>query len=125
MQWDNSTNAGFSTNSKTWLPVAENFTKNNVELQESLDNSNLKIFRQLILLRQSETMKYGGLQMNAIGSDVLVYKRQIEGKSEVIVVALNLNTNKRVVDLSASLDGIPKKLKVLITSIHSEGPTIG
>lgn len=124
MQWDNSTSAGFSTNEKTWLPVANNYRENNVDLQESLGNSHLKIFRQLISLRENPTLKYGEIQINSI-DEVLVYKRQMEGQSEVIAVALNLGKSNKVIDLKSSLAGIPSELKVLISSIHSNGPNVG
>lgn len=124
MQWDNSTSAGFSTNETTWLPVAKNYKENNVDLQESLGNSHLKIFRQLISLRENPILKYGEIQVNSI-DEVLVYKRQIEGQSEVIAVALNLGKSNKVIDLKSSLDGIPSELKVLISSINSNGPNVG
>lgn len=89
----------------------------------------MKIFRQLISIRANPTLKYGGLQLSAVDDDILVYKRQIEGKSEeetdIVVVVLNLGTSDKVVNVSASLDGVPSKLKVAVSSIHSTGPAVG
>lgn len=128
-QWDSSRNAGFSSAAKTWLPLATNYSDCNVELQESQENSHLKIFRQLISLREDATFKYGGLQIAAVDDDVLVYKREILGQSEtngnIFVVVLNFGATDKVVDLNASLNGIPSKLKVVVSSIHSKGPTVG
>lgn len=126
-QWDDSVHAGFSTSEKTWLPVATNYTDCNVALQESQKNSHLKIFRELISLRQTPTMKYGGLQMTAVDDDLLVYKRQIEGQTDadIYAVVLNLGTSNKVLDLSASLGGLPKKMNIAIASIHSTGPVAG
>lgn len=112
MQWDRSTNAGFSTASKTWLPLADNYTINNVELQESQTISHLKVFKSLIALRQNPTMKYGGLQMKVINNAVLVYKRQMKKRNnglksmrdsdhfDIIVVLLNFSTQTQSVKLN-------------------------
>lgn len=98
-------------------------------MQEIQENSHLKIFRQLISIRTNPTLKYGGLQLNAVDDDILVYKRQIEGQSEkdaeIVVVVLNLGASDKVVNVSASLDGIPSTLKVVVSSIHSTGPAVG
>lgn len=128
-QWDSGTNSGFSSAAKTWLPLAANYTECNVALQETQENSHLKIFRQLISIRTNPTLKYGGLQLNAVDDDILVYKRQIDGQTvkeaEIVVVVLNLGTADKVVNVSASLDGIPSELKVVVSSIHSTGPAVG
>lgn len=64
--------------------------------------SNLKVFRQLIILRQILTMRYGDLNIKAVNNDVLIYKREIEGKAnaDVIVVLLNLGYDYRPVELN-------------------------
>lgn len=127
MQWDGSKNAGFSTADKTWLPVANNYTDCNVELQEFQETSYLRIFRQLIALRETPTMKYGGLQLNTVGDDVLIYKRKIEGQfgEDIYAVVLNLGFKNKIIDLSASLSGLPPQMKVVVTSLNSTGPAVG
>lgn len=121
LQWDDSKNAGFSTADKTWLPMAKNYTDNNIALQESEENSHLKVFRQLTSLRENPTMKYGSLQINAVDDDLLVYKRQIadQADADVIAVLLNLGETRETVDLTAHLDGLPSKMKVVVRSVHS------
>lgn len=127
MQWDSSTNAGFSSASETWLPLAKNYSECNVKLQETQENSHLKVFRKLIALRQNPTLKYGGLQISAFDKDVLVYGRQIENRSDadIFAVVLNLGTSEKIVNLNAVLDGIPSQLKVIVASIHSKGTKVG
>lgn len=121
-QWDDSKNAGFSPADRTWLPMALNYTDCNVKLQRSQDKSHLKVFRALISLRQSATFKYGGLEVNAVDDDLLVFKREIEGQddADIIVVVLNLGTSRKTVDLSSIFAGLPSKLQVAISSIHSK-----
>lgn len=122
MQWDGTKNAGFSTASKTWLPVAKNYTECNVELQKSQSTSFLKNFVKLSELRKNPTMKYGGLQIVAIDKDIMVYKREIAGVSsaDVIAVVLNLGVSEKILDLNAHLSNLPSTMTMDIVSIHAK-----
>lgn len=60
-QWNSTHNAGFSTAQKTWLPLPENYTACNVELQERHKRSHLKVFKALLELRKHKVMRYGYL----------------------------------------------------------------
>lgn len=126
-QWDETKHAGFSFANKTWLNVAENYTDSNVKLQKSSIRSHLKVFRQLMSLRQNPTMKYGGLKMHAVNNDILIYKREIEDKahSDIVVVLLNLGTSYRTVQLSFYFKELPREMRVVVASIHSEILLIG
>lgn len=121
-QWDDEPNAGFSFANTTWLPVASNYTANNVRLQKSQILSHLKVFRQLIALRQNPTMKYGDLQINATNTDVLLFKREIDGKgdADVFVIVLNLGTTYRTIPLTYYFKSLPQEMRVASVSIHSE-----
>lgn len=127
MQWDDTKNAGFSFGNSTWLSVANNYTECNVKLQKSQVRSHLKVFRQLMAIRQNPTMKYGGLTMHAVNNDVLVYKREIDGQknADVFVILLNLGTEYKTVELSYYFKGLPEQMKVVAVSIHSETLVIG
>ena len=53
MQWDNSTNAGFSLARKPWLPVNENYREGvTVSHQTEHQDSHLGVYTQLTQLRQ-------------------------------------------------------------------------
>lgn len=41
--WDNTTNAGFSTSERTWLPVAEDYMEINLRDQMYADRSHFKV----------------------------------------------------------------------------------
>lgn len=119
LQWDESVNAGFSTNPKPWLPVAEDYTENNVKLQESQDISHLKVFKQLISLRQNPTFKYGSLTIgSSADNNLLVYKRELEASNaDIFVVVLNLSEERIAnIDLSAIFGGLPKRMRVVVCS---------
>lgn len=74
-QWDDSISAGFSANPKTWLPVSSDYKTNNVKQQKSAENSHLKIYKDLIKLRNSKTMKYGDLITKAMNGNVFAIFR--------------------------------------------------
>lgn len=74
-QWDSSVNAGFSTASKTWLPVHKNYKTLNLELQKQNNQSHYKIYKKLSELRQTETMINGEIKLHALSSSVLAYER--------------------------------------------------
>lgn len=126
-QWDVTKNAGFSFGDKTWLKVAENYTECNVKLQKSKLRSHLKVFRQLMSIRQNPTMKYGDLTMYAVNNDVLIYKREINGQknADVFVILLNLGTEYKTIELSFYFKGLPEQMNVAAVSIHSETLVIG
>lgn len=127
-QWDDTKNAGFSFADQTWLPVAANFTDNNVKLAKSQIRSHLKVFRQLMSIRQNPTMKYGSLTMHAVDKDVLIYKREIENQSDtdVFVILLNLSDSSKTVQLGTYyFKNLPKTMEVVVVSIHSTTLVLG
>jgi oligo-1,6-glucosidase len=63
MQWDGSTNAGF-TSGTPWLPVNPNFTEINVQVEDSDSNSVLNHFRAMTELRkQNPILVYGSYEL--------------------------------------------------------------
>lgn len=118
MQWNDSTNAGFSTAKKTWLPVAENYEQNNVKAQESEENSHLKVFQQLISMREHPTLKYGTVKFASTRYEkLLIYKREMENqpKADIVVIALNLSDQTiDSFDLNQVLNGLPNIMNVTI-----------
>lgn len=118
-QWDDSVNAGFSKNPKTWLPVAENYTELNVKKQESQEMSNLKIFQKLMKLRHHPVIRFGKLETIVVKQDkstILLFKRELDDYSCMFVVALNLSEQELSITLTSHLPGIPQKMEVIISS---------
>lgn len=126
-QWDDTKNAGFSSAEKTWLKVADNYTECNVKKEKTAKRSVLQVFRQLMSIRQNPTMKYGALDIQAVDSNVLIYKRELQTKadSDVFVILLNLGTEDTPVLLRNYFKNLPQELKVATVSIHSESITPG
>lgn len=76
-QWDATTSAGFSTNTKTWLPVAENYRDVNVDAELAADRSHLKCYAQMMQLRKENTFRSGTVTVKAVDNNVLVIVRYV------------------------------------------------
>lgn len=74
-QWNNEKNAGFSTADKTWLPVAKNYKKINVRIEDSSERSHLKVYRSLQDLRKENSLKYGQFKYAALTEQVIAIVR--------------------------------------------------
>lgn len=111
MQWDQSTNAGFTTGLKTWLKVNPNYPTVNVAAQENDPGSTLNYFRKMARLRKTEpALIYGDWALvDAENPDVFAYTRILNNKK--LLVMLNFkaqSANLQMGDMDMS------KAKVLI-----------
>ena len=124
MQWENAPNAGFSTNSKTWLPVNSNYPQINARTEVQNDSSLLLTIQHLLLLRKrSKTLHEGSLEiLPKQPNGVLAYKRKLNG-AEVIVLT---NFSKKEKDLKTQeelepLYQIYKRDKYQGNTVHLSG----
>jgi alpha-glucosidase len=104
MQWSAADNAGFSTVTP-WLPVPDDFIHENVVNLEADARSILSLYMALIKLRKElpELVSGDYLPIAAEG-DLLLYRRQCEGKA--VVIALNLGAEPvSMASDAAGLDG--------------------
>lgn len=117
--WDNTTNAGFTTGSKTWLPVGNNYKTVNVKAQQEAVNSHLKIFKRLTTVRKDDVFRKGNYE-GALSDNKIVYayKRQLHDKFAIIV--LNFGNSEQTVNLTSHFPFIPKSLKIYASSLNSE-----
>lgn len=89
MQWDTTTNSGFTTG-KPWLRLDENWKDNNVEAQKKDPSSLLHFYRRVIALRQIEPSLYSGDYYPVItNGSLLAFIRKAAGSSSFLIV-LNL-----------------------------------
>lgn len=117
-QWDDSTSAGFSTSTKTWLPVSPYYKKNNYKLQNAAPRSHVKIFKALVRLRKQRTLREGTFEMKLIDENLLVYKRELNDVSTIVVI-LNFHKNTVEVDLTRAFDGLPYEFEVITSSLQT------
>ncbi|MHB7942762.1 glycoside hydrolase family 13 protein [Staphylococcus capitis] len=95
MQWDQSTNGGF-TNGTPWFPVNPNYKTINVEQQIHDSQSILQFYKDLIQLKKSdEVYTYG--QFNLVDEDnpnLFAYTRTLNSKKVLVVGNLTDQVSK-------------------------------
>ncbi|GAA5532434.1 alpha-amylase family glycosyl hydrolase [Deinococcus aluminii] len=98
MQWDTGPNAGFAPAGVTpWLPIADDFERVNVQVEEGEPHSDLNYFRALTALRREHPALLGGeyRSLDTQHTDVFAFERTLEG--ERLVVLLNFGGETREV----------------------------
>lgn len=73
--WDSTSQAGFSTSKKTWIPVNPNYVTLNVEYEKNATRSHLKIFQELVDLRKLEVFRSGDVKFYEIAEYVFAFSR--------------------------------------------------
>ncbi|XP_058540231.1 neutral and basic amino acid transport protein rBAT isoform X2 [Neofelis nebulosa] len=122
MQWDNSSNAGFSEASHTWLPTSSDYHTVNVDVQKTQPRSALKFYQELSLLHVNELLLSRGwfcyLRNN---SHSVVYTRELDGIDRVFLVVLNFGESS-LLNLKEMVPNIPTRASIrLSTSFADKG----
>ena len=95
MQWDDTKNAGFSSETP-WLPVHENQTTVNVANQQNDHNSVLNHFRKMVALRKDNLLlvygKYEIIQENH--PTIYAYSRTLDDEQMKILLNFSESTSK-------------------------------
>ncbi|XP_071878987.1 alpha glucosidase 2 [Bombus fervidus] len=97
-QWDNTTNAGFSNATVTWLPVNDNYKDVNLQKEKNEKTSTYQLYTKLIELRKSNTLKHGSLVTKDLSKSVLAVMR--ESETETVSLLINISKNRTSVNLS-------------------------
>lgn len=103
MQWSSEANAGFSTNSTTWLPINPNYVTVNAAAEAAANTSHLKLYKLLVELRKTKTLQYGNTRCAAVNENVLAVKRSLSGQPTYVLVANLLDTSVSGVDVASVL----------------------
>jgi alpha-glucosidase len=119
MQWNDSSNAGFTTGTP-WLPIPDSYKTHNVASEEKDPNSVLSFYKKLLALRrQNPGLRDGDyVPLNQDDPHVLVYLRR--SQKAMVLVAFNMSSTNQIVDLSKS-DGIAGKRRILLAAPASQG----
>ncbi len=116
MQWNSSVSAGFSTNPKTWLPVAPDYKKVNVETESKDPDSMLNWYKTLIALRRMNPAIHGGdMTMLDAGNPQVIAWSRTDG-SGTVLVACSFEATPQVVSLRKAIGDTHKTAKVLAAS---------
>ena len=120
MQWDATPSAGFST-AQPWLPVANDFGRENVASLEADKGSILALYKALIELRKElPQLAIGAYEpVGAQGDDLLLFRRRSEGGA--VVIALNLGAGP--VSVTSSLIGFGNEI-LLSTFLDRKGEAL-
>lgn len=118
MQWNASTNAGFTTG-KPWLPVPPNAKSINVDAEKNDPSSLFAWYRDLIHLKKTvPSLEYGSnVMLDTEDNKVLSWARQAHGAPEVVVCA-NFTAEPQTVKLAIG----SRKLKTLLKSPGGADP---
>ncbi|XP_068014973.1 amino acid transporter heavy chain SLC3A1 [Melanerpes formicivorus] len=125
MQWDGKANAGFTDGNSSWLPVNSDYQSVNVEIQRTLSNSTLNLYRQLTLLRSEELPIHRGWMCYIWNdSNVFVYVRELDGLEKVFMMVLNFG-QESMIDLKALVPNLPSEATVrLSTNFSNTGKAV-
>lgn len=101
MQWDSSTNAGF-TSGTPWLPVDDDYPIVNVASQSTDPASILTLYHRLIALRRAHAeLAYGDYEPVAMAGDLLAYIRTLGNRR--LLMALNLGSDPHAVSFTEAI----------------------
>jgi alpha-glucosidase len=108
MQWDTSSNAGFTTSPTPWLPVPPSYKQRNVAVEEKDPDSLLNFYKQLIRLRRNQPALRDGQQtsVNCHDADVLSFVRKNPNSGESLLVVLNMSNKSKKVALDLKTQGL-------------------
>ncbi|XP_043839020.1 neutral and basic amino acid transport protein rBAT [Dromiciops gliroides] len=125
MQWDNSSNAGFSEGTYTWLPTSTDYQVVNVDVQKTQATSPLKLYQDLSSLRLNDLLlSRGWLCYIWHDANVLVYTRELDGMERAFTMVLNFGETTQV-NLQALSLGFPEQASIkLSTTFTNRGETV-
>jgi alpha-glucosidase len=115
MQWDTTTNAGFSK-AKPWNPVGPRYGKYNVATEKADPNSILNWYQKVIALRKTDPALLDGkyIPLNENDPNVLAYVRNYKDRN--VLVVLNMSGQQQNVKLDLAGKVTAKSSKTLAAS---------
>lgn len=119
MQWDQSSNAGFSS-AKPWLPVPDSYQTHNVASEEKDPASILNFYKRLLSLRHTDSALLEGeyVPLNQNDANVLAYLRRY--KNEAVLVVLNMSSSEQKASFDLAGKGFGgAKPSVLLTTMKT------
>lgn len=117
-QWDSSTLAGFTNGSTTWLPVGPDYRSVNVEIENGLEKSHLKVYKAMMQLRESKTFQYGSVKATAVNNNIFAVVRELKNYNTYVTL-VNLGNAIEVIDGIALASQLPSKLRFEVVGVNS------
>jgi alpha-glucosidase len=119
MQWDiSNSQAGFSTNPHTWLPVTANYRAVNVRSEAADPESLLNWYRRLIALRRrNAALRSGRIVMLDKGNQSVLTYARVSDRGEAVIVSLNMSPQPQTLSLDLAQAGLRgSHLRMLLSS---------
>lgn len=109
MQWQNSTNAGFTNkNADPWLPVATNYSTYNVDVESSTNTSMLALYKRLVkLVTTEEAFRFADYNKVFSNRDLFAFHRFHNGTKKEYVVVVNFSQSNTTANLTSIKDTFP------------------
>ncbi|WP_395066058.1 alpha-glucosidase [Flavobacterium sp.] len=122
MQWNATTNAGFTTG-KPWLTINDNYKTVNVEASEKDENSILNYAKKLAKIRKDNPILiYGKYEVvDKQNSNVFGYTRELNGKK--VLILLNFTKEISKITLSNEMK-LSQELINNLQPLKKEGSTV-
>src|SRR5581483_3428810 len=119
MQWNDSTNAGFSQ-AQPWLPVPPSYKTHNVATELKQPDSVLEFYTRVLKARHTNPALLDGkyVPLNQDDPNVLSYLRQYKGRT--VLVALNFTASPQKVAFDLKPQGVSATTaRTLVTTLSS------
>ncbi|CAK9823385.1 Maltase 2 [Anthophora retusa] len=113
-QWDNTTSAGFSSRSVTWLPVNANYKYLNLAAQKQDLLSHYRMFKVMSALKL--VFFQSNVNVTAVNEKILSVVRR-QGQTTVAFL-MNVSDNPVTINASSILN-LPTQLKIFAASVGS------
>ncbi len=111
MQWDTSSNAGFTTAPTTWLPVHNDYETQNAAVESERDDSVLGYFRRMAELRERSDVLLAGNYEEVAHDHEQIYAFVRELNSKKMLVMANFSTEEASLgDLAGTMSDATKVL---------------
>jgi alpha-glucosidase len=119
MQWNSSSNAGFNTGAKTWLPVGADYQQVNVQAEQSEPQSVLNWYHKVIALRRDNPAISDGDYHAVNENDSNIYAFVRKGGGKTVLVALNFTGDKQTAKFDSGSVGGSKATALATTNGNS------
>jgi alpha-glucosidase len=117
MQWNDSTNAGFTTGTP-WLPVPPSYKTHNVGSELKDPNSVLGFYRKVLVLRHKNNVLLEGsyTALNESDAHVISYLRSYKGKAVLVAINMSDSPQKATFNLADRGFATPSFKSLLATT---------
>ncbi|HEY1903417.1 MAG TPA: alpha-glucosidase [Terracidiphilus sp.] len=122
MQWDTSTDAGFSTAAKPWLPIPPSAAEYNLETERKDPNSIYNAYKRLLTLRREDAALRDGSYEAVNANDPNVFAFIRRSGDETVLVALSMSSAPHTVAYRLAERGVKgSALEPLYSSTEMAG----